>query len=169
MKEGTKQEVFLTEEQRKARRKAMSLLEHKDRTEQELRDRLRQAGFSPEDLENAIEYVRSFGYINDDRYASAFILGRIDRKSRNKILQELQQKGIDRETAVKAWEQTAQLEMPDERSVLRSTVEKKHKPGARLDEKELRRLYGFLARRGFQYEDIAGVLREMDIDIGREF
>lgn len=164
MKEEKKQESILTEEQKKARRKAMMLLEHKDRTEKELRERLRQAGFSPEICEHAIEYVRSFGYINDVRYASAFILGRMNQKSRNKIMQELQQKGIDRETAALAWEQTAELEMPNERGILRSAVEKKYKRGARLDEGEMRRLYGFLARRGFQYEDIASVLSEMDIE-----
>lgn len=164
MKERKQQELILTEEQEKARRKAMLLLEHKDRTEKELRDRLRQAGFSPEICENAIEYVRSFGYINDVRYASVFILGRMNQKSKNKIMQELQQKGIDRETAVQAWKQMSELEMPDERRVLRSAVQKKYEPGARLDEKEMRRLYGFLARRGFQYEDIASVLSEMDIE-----
>ena len=35
------------EEQKNARRKAMLLLEHMDRTEKGLSDRLRQAGFSP--------------------------------------------------------------------------------------------------------------------------
>ena len=164
MKEGKQQGIILTEEQKKARRKAMMLLEHKDRTEKELQDRLRQAGFSPEDSEHAMEYVRSFGYINDARYASAYILGRMGQKSRNKIMQELQQKGIDRETAALAWEQAAELEEPDERRVLRSAVEKKYESGARLEEGAMRRLYGFLARRGFQYEDIASVLSEMDIE-----
>ena len=38
----------VSEEQKNARRKAMLLLEHMDRTEKGLSDRLRQAGFSAE-------------------------------------------------------------------------------------------------------------------------
>ena len=46
------------EEQKNARRKAMLLLEHMDRTEKGLSDRLRQAGFSAEATEDAMNYVR---------------------------------------------------------------------------------------------------------------
>ena len=48
------------EEQKNARRKAMLLLEHMDRTEKGLSDRLRQAGFSAEATEDAMNYVRSY-------------------------------------------------------------------------------------------------------------
>lgn len=153
-----------TEEQRKARRKAMMLLEYKNRTEKELADRLAQDGFSEEAAEDAMEYVRSYGYINDKRYAASYIFSRMNQKSKNKILQELQQKGVDREIAAAAWEETAEAQERDEREVLRRTIAKKYQPGTSLDEKELRRLYGFLVRRGFQYGDIAGVLNEMGID-----
>ena len=50
--------MTVTEEMKKARRKAMSLLEHMDRTEKGLSERLRQAGFSAEAAEDAMNYVR---------------------------------------------------------------------------------------------------------------
>ena len=65
------------EEQKNARRKAMLLLEHMDRTEKGLSDRLRQAGFSAEATEDAMNYVRSYGYLNDYRYAMNYISFRI--------------------------------------------------------------------------------------------
>ena len=86
------------QEQQQARRKALRLLEHMDRTERGLTDRLRQAGFSEEAAEDAVSYVREFGYINDERYAFNYIMYRIHDKSRQKIFQELQQKGVDRQT-----------------------------------------------------------------------
>ena len=58
--------MTVTEEMKKARRKAMSLLEHMDRTEKGLSERLRQAGFSAEAAEDAMNYVRSYGYIDDN-------------------------------------------------------------------------------------------------------
>ena len=70
------------EEQKNARRKAMLLLEHMDRTEKGLSDRLRQAGFSAEATEDAMNYVRSYGYLNDYRYAMNYISFRMGTKSR---------------------------------------------------------------------------------------
>lgn len=153
----------ITEEQKKARIKAMRLLEHMDRTEKGLTDRLRQEGFSDDAVQNAMDYVKSFGYINDARYARHYISYRLGMKSKQQILQELYRKGVDRRTAQEAWEETEELEEPDERALLRRTIEKKHSPGEELDEKGLRRLYGYLARRGFRQEDIFSVFEEMEI------
>ena len=151
------------EEQKDATRKAMRLLEHMDRTEKGLRDKLRQSGFSPDAVDAALAYVQSYGYIDDSRYARTYIAYRMDSKSRQKIIQELIGKGVYKETAVAAWEEEAALNSPDERTLLVRTVEKKYAPGTELDEKEMRRLYGYLVRRGFQFSDISSVLEEMEI------
>ena len=150
-------------EQREARRKALRLLEHMDRTEKGLRDRLIQGGFSEEAAEDAVAYVKDYGYINDYRYALNYILYRIHSKSRQKIFQELQQKGISRDVASEAWEEASDLEEPDETSLFRTAIEKKCSPGDTLDDKAMRRLYGYLQRRGFRMGDITAVLDELGI------
>ena len=129
------------EERNRARKKAMRLLEHMDRTEKGLTDKLRQAEFSPEAVEDAIAYVKSYGYINDARYARTYISFRMETRSRQKIL---------------------------EREVLRRTIEKKYAPDTELDEGQMRRLYGYLARRAFRYEDISHTLEEMNIRVNRD-
>ena len=154
---------FTGEERKKACMKAMRLLEHMDRTEKGLTDRLRQAGFSDDAVQYAMDYVKSYGYINDARYARNYIAYRLETKSKQRILQELGQKGIDREVAMAAWEETAEIEEPDEKGLLRRTVEKKYPCHTELDEKEMRRLHGYLARRGFCSCDIFSVLEEMNI------
>ena len=61
-----KQQKNLTEEPeeyRDARRKAMRLLEHMDRTEKGLREKLRQAGFTSQAVDHALTYVEAYGYI----------------------------------------------------------------------------------------------------------
>lgn len=146
-----------------ARKKALRLLEHMDRTEKGLYDRLLRAGFSETMSADAVAYVKDYGYVNDQRYAMNYIMYRIHDKSRQKIFQELQQKGVDRQTIQQAWEEVSELEEPDERELLRQTIEKKYAPGTQLDEKEMRRLYGFLARRGFRSGDIFSVMEELDI------
>ena len=100
-----KQQKNLTEEPeeyRDARRKAMRLLEHMDRTEKGLREKLRQAGFTSQAVDHALTYVEAYGYIDDERYARTYIAYRMDTKSRQKIIRELMGKGIDRKTAIKS-------------------------------------------------------------------
>ena len=150
-------------EQREARRKALRLLEHMDRTEISLQERLIQGGFSEAAAEVAVAYVKDYGYVNDYRYALNYILYRIHSKSRQKIFQELLQKGISRDVASEAWEEASDLEEPDETSLLRTAIEKKCSPGDTLDDKAMRRLYGYLQRRGFRMGDITAVLDEMGI------
>ena len=125
------------QEQQQARRKALRLLEHMDRTERGLADRLKQAGFSEKATEDAVSYVRELGYINDERYAFHYIMYRIHNKSRQKIFQELQQKGVDRQTIQSAWEEAEELETPDEHALLVSLIEKKYPADSELDEREI--------------------------------
>lgn len=159
----------LQEEQRQARKKAMRLLERMDRTEKGLTDRLIQAGFSPEISADAVSYVKDYGYINDDRYARNYIAYRIHEKSRQRIFQELLRKGINKETAEAAWEEVSEFEEPDERQLLKCTIEKRYAAGAELDEREMRRLYGFLSRRGFRSGDISSVLEELEITFSKNY
>lgn len=146
-----------------ARKKALRLLEHMDRTEKGLYDRLLRAGFSEELAADAVAYVKDYGYVDDERYARNYILYRIHDKSRQKIFQELQQKGVSKSIIQNAWDEAADQEKPDERAVLRQMIEKKYAQGSRLDEKAMRRLFGYLARRGFRTGDIFSVLEELDI------
>ena len=70
---------------KRAKLRAMHLLEDMDRTEAGLREKLRQ-GLYPEDAaEEAVRYVKSFGYLDDTRYAENFVRSRKDSKSRREI------------------------------------------------------------------------------------
>ena len=136
----------MTDDQLKCRRSAMQILEFKTRTEQELRQKLKSKDFSEEQIEDAVEYVKGFGYINDRRYAETYILNRQQEKSRTKIIQELMQKGIDHSVAEEAWEEACGSER-SERDILRDQVQKKLTALDIPDEKQLRRIFAFFMRR----------------------
>lgn len=121
--------------------------------------------FSEEAAEDAVSYVREFGYINDERYAFNYIMYRIHDKSRQKIFQELQQKGVDRQTIQSAWEEAEELEAPDEHALLLSQIEKKYPPDTEIDERQMRRLLGYFARRGFRQGEITSALEELHITL----
>ena len=84
----------IQEEQRQARKKAMKLLERMDRTEKGLSDRLLQAGFSEQAVLDAVSYVKSYGYINDSRYALNYITYRIHEKAGRRSFRSFIQKEL---------------------------------------------------------------------------
>ncbi|MDO4647833.1 MAG: regulatory protein RecX [Eubacteriales bacterium] len=147
----------------RARKKAMDLLMYRDRSEKELGERLQKAGFTQEEREDALKYVRKFGYLEDRRFAFNYIYSRSANTSRQKLFMELRQKGVPQEIVQKAWEEYAEEYMVDERKILKKAIQKKAEPGSKLDAKKMRSLMGYLGRRGFQYEDIRNVLSELDI------
>ena len=79
---------------KRAKLRAMHLLNDMARTESQLRDKLKLGGYPSEITEAAIAYVKSFGYINDDAYIRNFIDSRKDKKSRREIYALLRQKGV---------------------------------------------------------------------------
>ena len=143
-----------------ARKKAMQLLERMDRTEQNLRKKLAEKGFTEEEIDDAIAYVQSFHYLDDVRYATTYVRFHGTSKSRTRLYQDLLQKGVDKETASAAIEAAYE---GDEDAQIRQLLEKKHyTPG--MDRKEKQRIYAFLMRRGFPTSKILRAMEKWDTD-----
>ena len=138
-----------------AKQKAMDLLLYRTRTEKELYDKLIERGYSEEDSAEAIAYVKSFGYLNDENYAEYYVSSRGTQKGRSAIKRELRDKGVDDELIENALE-----ELPDETDTIRELLIKKAGAPHELDEKEFRRLYGFFLRRGFSGGAIMKTLKD---------
>lgn len=141
---------------KRAKRKAMSLLQSMDRTESELRDRLLRQDFPEETVDQAVRYVKSFGYVDDRRYAESFILSRKGRKSRREIYAELSGKKIDGEIVDEMMERC--YEESDSGKALRHLLRKKHYDPSRASVEEKQKLYAYLARKGFSYGEIKKAL-----------
>lgn len=155
--------------QKKVTRRAMHLLEHMDRTEQGLRDKLAQSKYPPEMIETAVAYVKSYGYIDDMRYACSFIRCKLEDKSRQQIITALRRKGVSQEICVQAWEEVSAEEQPDEKALICKLIQKRCKGETVLPEKEYRRLQGYLARRGFSWDSVNAALIEENIKMeGRD-
>lgn len=141
---------------KRARRRAMHLLERMDRTENQLRMKLRQ-GYYPEDvIEDAIGYVKSYHYLDDLRYAQNYVLRCKGQKSRRMIQMELQGKGVSKQWVQQALEEGYQQE--DEQEQILRWVRKKNYSSQTADIKEKHRIYQFLMRKGFCPDDILHVL-----------
>lgn len=139
----------------RAKRRAMNLLQSRDYTESALREKLRGGDYPENCVEEALAYVKSYGYVDDRRYAKDFITYQLDRKSRVRIEQDLMKKGIGKDMIRSVFEELDEEgTRQDEDVMIRSLLEKKKydpKTAARQDKQ---RMYAFLYRRGFHVEAI---------------
>ena len=145
---------------KRSRKRALNLLLKGDRTRSQLLQKLQTDGYPMEIAEQAVEYAESFGYIDDRRYAENYLNGPGAKKSRMAARIELTRKGIDPELIDRLMEEQMETEEDSEREKVRTLAWKCLGPAHRLNEKEYRRIYSYLARRGFTSSDILSVLEE---------
>ena len=79
---------------KRAKVRCMDLLQISDKTEQELVRKLHQEEYPETVIREALDYVKSYHYVDDFRYARNYIDSRKDGKSRQQISYELLGKGI---------------------------------------------------------------------------
>ncbi len=140
---------------KRAKKRVLYLLEKMDRTEHQIREKLKANQYPECCIEIAIEYAKSFHYLDDYRYACTFVRYHMEKYSRIQIKQKLLSKGISRENAELAIEAEY---ISEEREQIRALLEKKKFQGQTSNTTEFRRIYQFLLRRGFNSSDI---LKEM--------
>lgn len=143
------------------RKKAMNLLNYRDRSEWELRDKLGNSGFSEEEVEDAVEYVRSFHYIDDLRFAKHFIEIHQENRSERRLRQELKNKHISEEFIEIAFEEV----FSGETEAIRREITKRlgtHTEVSELSEKERQKLVAGLYRKGYRTSDIFRELENFD-------
>lgn len=145
---------------KRAKKRAMHLLEDMDRTESALREKLKAGQYPENAISGAIEYVRSFGYLDDARYAEKFVMSRKDTKSKREIKALLSQKGVSDDLICLAFEQCYSEDSEEE--AIRRILRKKKVDPERMEEQEYQKILGYLARKGFRYEVIRHVISDYD-------
>ncbi len=141
---------------RRAIKRAMHLLERQERTEHQLREKLRLSDYPEEAVEDAVAYVKRYHYLDDARYARTFIRFHQGERSRKRLETDLLRRGVPGDVIADSMEREFSS---DEKEQIRRLLEKKQFSADTADEKELRRMYGYLMRRGFRGADILSVLR----------
>ena len=143
---------------RTVRECALALLEFRDRTERELRRKLKEREYSTEEIDETVLFLKEYRYLDDAAYAGRYIRTCAARKSRWQIRADLERKGVSREII----DLQLQEEYVDEDSQIRKLLEKKgYEPGKSMEPAEYRRLMGALGRRGFSGEAIRRVMESM--------
>ena len=146
---------------KRAKLRAMHLLNRMDYTESQLRKKLEQGEYTSQAVDLALEYVKSYHYLDDDRYVRRYLSCCKGNKSKKQVEFELEKRGISRELIAACREKMEEeQEETDETDLIRSILEKRCKNPQSADEKEINRHYGYLMRKGFRSSDIWSVFHE---------
>ena len=78
----------------RAKFRALNLLKVRDRSRQELAQRLKMDGYPESVIKDTMAYVDSYHYLDDARFARNYVDYRGSRKSRRELEYELKMKGI---------------------------------------------------------------------------
>jgi regulatory protein len=107
-----------------ALRKAAMFCAYQERTQQEVRERLREWGIWGDDAEEVIAELIQQNYLNEERFAKSFAGGKFRVKGwgRRKIKQHLQQRGISGYNLEQAMKEIAPADYQD---TLKELLDKK--------------------------------------------
>lgn len=144
--------------------RALNMLAARARSTAELRRLLVRKGEPADQVDVAIERLRQAGFLDDASFARQFTRSKAlgAGLSRRRLQQELARRGVARNVADEAVEEVFVEEGVDEDAAIERVAAKKLKTLGRLDPLvQRRRLYAFLARRGYDSDDIARVLRQL--------
>lgn len=137
----------------KVREHALHILDKRDVSRKMLTDKLTEKGASPEDAEEAADWLCSIGAVNDERFAG-LVVRHYGRKGYGvrRIQEELYRRGIDRSL----WE-AAMAELPETEDTVYALFARKMS-GTDGDDKALQRACGYLQRRGYSWEEIRSAM-----------
>ena len=148
-------------ERRSTYDRALTLLGFRARSVAELRRHLLRVGEPPADVEETIARLEAQRVLDDADFSRQFARTKLMSAgaSRRRIVQDLARRGVARAVAESAVNAVTEDEGIDLSDAARAVAKKKWKSLASLDEfTRKRRLYAFLARRGFDPDEIRDVM-----------
>ena len=154
--EKIKEEILL----KRARDRALYLLQSQGRTKAEMIQKLQKDGYPDDVIREVMSFLEEYHFVDDSSYTENYIHVNKSRKSPRHIVFELQKKGGDKDTISRMLE-----EAPiNEDDTVRALLKKKTGGQIPADWKERQKLADFLGRKGFSFDVIQRVLRESTDD-----
>jgi regulatory protein len=136
--------------------RALNLLGYRARSEGELRERLGRYGYAPETIEAVIGRLGELAYLDDEEFARQRAQEKARKYGPRRVSADLVKSGVGRELASRAVAE--EFEGRSELEDARSAASRRY--NGEGSEAEARRVYGFLARRGYSAGVCAEVAKE---------
>lgn len=146
------------DEVERAYERALRFLSYRARSETEVRRNLQQHKAPPDVIDAVLGRLRQAKYVDDAEFATLWVANRLEHRPRGRraLRAELRQKGIADELI------EAAVRDVDDMAAARAIGEKRATRFSKLPTREFRnKMYGVLARRGFDSDTIRTVIREL--------
>lgn len=137
--------------------KALRLLAFRAHSEKELLEKLKRAGAKSEDLPPVVDFLKEYGFLNDEEYALhlAKDLQNIKKYGKRRIVAELKSKGIGTE-----YIDAALGELQDEEEdALLPLIERKI--GGNFERKNIDKTIRYFVYRGYEFDDIKSCIEKL--------
>ncbi len=135
-------------------RYAQILLKYRPRSEKEIRDRLSLKGYDKKSIEEVVEKLYRCDLIDDFEFAKYWMGFRLlySPRSRSFAIFELKRKGVSLDIIERV---LRDFEDIDEKDTILKLAKKKAKSMSKIKDRtiRIRRLYAYLARRGFSFSE----------------
>lgn len=139
---------------KRARERSLFLLKDMDKTEKQIRDKLKLGDYPEDIINNAIEFLKKYGYVDDIRYAKLYISSKQNSKSIKQIELELYKKGVNKENVSKV---LLEMDLSNEEA-LNKLIEKVIKKYDLNDKTQYNKMCRYLLGKGFSYGEIQEAL-----------
>ena len=149
---------------KRGKKRAMHLLEKRDYSRKELRDKLIKGEYPEEIIEEIFSYLDAFHYLDDLRVAGTFIRNRKEQKSKRELEYLLKQKGISEEDICTAMAENYVTESGESQEALaiQKCLQKYHVTEEQIETlsyEEKQKLAAKLYRKGFAGDKIRNILQ----------
>lgn len=135
---------------KRAKKRILYLLNDSAKTEHQLRQKLKEGFYPDSSIDVAIEYAKSYKYINDLDYARQYAECKKEKLSKKQIKFKLKERGVEERIIRLVFEE---LEI-DESEIISSYLKKKNIVVDSITLEEKKKIYAYFIRKGFSYEEI---------------
>lgn len=139
---------------KRARERALYILDSSYKTESQIREKLRDGFYPTKIIDRVIDYLIHYDLINDKRYAAMYIEFKASSRSKKQIVQDLYVKGVAREIIDSAFEES---DYSNEDS-LSKIIEKKISRYNLNEQSDIQKFYRYLVGKGYGYNDVKRAL-----------
>lgn len=157
-------EIFYQDDIRKAYSQAIQYLAVRMRSEQEVRQYLKKKEINEQIINEVIHKLYQYQFLNDQEFAYAFVRTQMNTTDKGTIVirQELKEKGIsDGIILASLLEYPYEIQIEKGFKLANKFVEKNKKDSVKLLKQKLEQM---LIRKGYSFEIIQEIIREIDMD-----
>lgn len=156
--------ILERESEFKARSTALNFISYRDRTEQEVRRRLERSDYSPNVIEDVVEYLKKSNLLDDASFAVSYAEGRFKSGGYGprRVRHDLRRKGVGRAAADRAVEEVFS-ERDEIVSAARDLGRRRWEQLSRESDerKRQKKVFDYLVRRGYPHGMVRGIIDEL--------